>query len=347
MLGVGLVLGIATVWAWNAFLWVFFVKPGDGGIHLHRAGRTVAGSANAQTGFFDGKGPDARMAKPIRLAQLDARTVVFADINNHAIRTVDLDGNVRTLAGGPTKVGHQDGPADQARFKSPHGVAVRADGVIAVGEVGNDAVRLMVPKAGGGYDVKTVVGGPGRKGFQDGAASEARLSSPHAVLWGPSGELYIADIGNARVRCLRDGQISTVAGTGKRGLSDGPQGQISWPMDLALGSDGTLWIADCGTLTLRTWRADRGLGTPFPGLRLAMPHGVAVREGQVLVAEMNGQRVLAYDIKDARVSTLYGDGAKGFGPGQLNRPAALLLDGSRLWVADLYNHRVVLVELPN
>jgi streptogramin lyase len=115
-------------------------------------------------------------------------------------------------------------------------------------------------------------------------------------------------------------------------------------MDLAMDADGTLWIADCGTLTLRTWSPAAGLGTPFPGLRMAMPHGLSVQDGKVYVAEMNGQRILVFDRQTGAVATLYGTGARGFAPGQLNRPAAVLAEGPRLWVADLYNHRLITLE---
>jgi len=341
-----LLLLVGGIWVWFAFLRVFFVKAGEGGPHRHLSGKAVAGSPAGQAGFADGQGSAARLNKPIRLAQLNATTLVFADINNHAIRSVDLEGRVLTLAGGPDKAGYQDGPAETARFKSPHGVAVRADGAIAVAEVGNHTIRLLEPRANGGYTVLTLAGQGGHSGMTDGAAATARFSSPHAVLWGPSGELFVADIGNSRVRRVQNGHVSTVAGDGRRGLRDGSPGRLSWPMDLCLDDQGTLWIADCATLTLRTWRVETGLGTPFPGLQIAMPHGLSSRGDQVLVAEMNGQRLLAFDRRSGQVSTLYGDGKRGFGEGQLNRPAALLADGNRLWVADLYNHRIVTVSLP-
>jgi DNA-binding beta-propeller fold protein YncE len=257
---------------------------------------------------------------------------------------VDTEGRVRTLAGGPGKAGHQDGPAETARFKSPHGVAVRKDGAIAVAEVGNDTIRLLLPGAGGTWTVSTLAGRAGHSGMKDGPCAEARFSSPHAVAWGPRGELYVADIGNARLRMVEGGRVTTVAGDGRKGWIDGAPGRLSWPMDLSMDAWGTLWIADCGALTLRTWSPARGLGTPFPGLRLAMPHGLSVQDGKVFVAEMNGQRILAFDERTGAVATLFGTGARGFAPGQLNRPAAVLSEGTRLWVADLYNHRVLALE---
>lgn len=339
-----LLLLVGGFWLWHRFLWVFFVKPGPGGPQWHAPILAVAGSDKGESGFQDGRGTQARMAKPIRLARLDADRAVFADINNHAVRVIHRDGTVTTLAGGADRKGFQDGPASQARFSSPHGVAVRGDGAIAVAEVSNHTIRLLTPGAGG-YVVSTLAGRPGRSGFADGPAAQARFSSPHAVLWGPSGELYVADIGNARVRCLREGQVTTLAGTGSRGDIDGPAGTLNWPMDLALDETGGLWIADCGSLKIRRWRPGVGLDTPLSG-RLAMPHGIATTPSHLLVAEMNGQRILAFDRQSGAVSTLCGTPEKGCDDRHLNRPAALLVEGPEVWVADLYNHRLVKVGLP-
>ena len=85
-------------------------------------------------------GRAARFNKPIRLAPYADDAVVVADIFNHAIRVVKRDGSVTTLAGGPEEKGHRDGPAEQARFASPHGVAVSSAGVIAVAEAENHTV---------------------------------------------------------------------------------------------------------------------------------------------------------------------------------------------------------------
>lgn len=344
LLGLAVVLLAGGIWLWNSMLWVFYHKPGDGGPSLNRPLVAVAGSPSGEAGFADGAGALARMHKPIRLAVLDPDTLVFADINNHAIRALHRDGTVRTLAGAPDRKGYEDGPAGKARFQSPHGVAVRSDGVIAVAEVSNHTIRLLTPGPGG-YTVSTLAGKAGASGMQDGALAEARFSSPHAVLWGPKGELYVADIGNARVRCIQDGRVITAVGTGSRGEADGPQGTLNWPMDLAPDGGGGLWIADCGSLKLRRWQPGVGLSTPIPG-RLAMPHGIAATPSHLLVAEMNGQRILAFDRRTGAVSTVCGSTTKGCDTTHLHRPAAVLVQGEDLWIADLYNHRIVRVALP-
>jgi len=349
---VPIVLVGVAVWAYFAFAWIFFVKPGPGGPNLGLAITQVAGSAAGTPGFHDGPAPVSLLAKPIRLAADLDGGIIFADINNHAIRRLSPAGIVTTLAGGPDRKGHQDGPAGQAKFKSPHGVAVRSDGIIAVAEAGNHDIRLLTPvagPAGGGYTVSTLSGHSRKSGMQGGPNESARFHAPHAVAWTPDGDLYVADIGNARIRIIQNGVTRTVAGTTRKGQADGDlaTGTLKYPMDLTLDASGALWIADAGSLTIRKWSRDAGLTTPFPGLRLAMPHGITLGpDGAVIVAELNGQRVLSFNPRDGGVTTLCGTTAKGLDQGRLNRPAAVLACGRTLWIADLGNHRLVRVELP-
>ena len=101
---------------------------------------TIIGETGT-AGFADGAKP--QFNKPIRLSPFGADSVVVSDINNHAIRVVHRNGQTTTLAGGPAKQGHQDGPAATAKFNSPHGVAFRrSDGAIAVAEASNHTIRL-------------------------------------------------------------------------------------------------------------------------------------------------------------------------------------------------------------
>jgi len=88
----------------------------------------------------------------------------------------------------------------------------------------------------------TIIAGNGSAGFVDGRGAEARFSSPHSVIWAPDGALRVADIGNARVRRIHDGKITTVAGTGLPGIHPT---QLDDPAAV-LAHDGLLWIADLG-----------------------------------------------------------------------------------------------------
>ncbi len=211
--------------------------------------RVVAG--NGTEGFADGMGAAARFRKPIRLAALGEDSVVVADIFNHAIREVRLDGRVRTILGGPDRKGYRDGEAEDAQIASPHGVGVSPTGVIAVAEASNHTIRLLTPGGSSGgatrYTVSTLAGAAGQEGEADGPAAEARFRSPHAAVFDRDASLVVPDIGNARVRRVREGRVETVAGAEK--------GTFTYPMDVALAPDGTLLIADAGANLIRTWTA--------------------------------------------------------------------------------------------
>ncbi len=328
---------VGVAWSYIAFAWVFFVEPGPGGAQLGRPMEIVAGSG--EPAFADGQGAAARLHKPIRLAPWGDDAVVFADINNHAIRLAYADGRVETIAGGPDREGHADGPAESARFESPHGVAVRADGAIAVCEAAGGVVRL-IEKTASGWSVSTIGGVPGESGARDGPASQSLFDAPHAVVWEPDGGLLVADIGSGRVRRIRDGQVSTVVPNGGGGAVE-----LTWPMDIALDGDGTLWIADAGQAAVYRYTETDGLTSPFPQLRLAMPHGIAVgADGSVIVAEMYAHRILRIDPATGALATICGTD-EGSGPDQLRKPAAVLVHAAKLWIADLGNHRIVACSL--
>ena len=320
----------------------FTVTFAAGSIVPLRAGqpamRVIAGAGVA--GFADGTGPGAKFNKPIRLAPFGADTILVADIFNHAIRVVSLVGRVRTLAGAPDRKGHRDGDAALAQFDSPHGVGVAKDGRIAVAEAGGHTLRLLAPDgtATGGYRVSTLAGVPGEKGKRDGPAAQALFNSPHAAVWDSEGRVYAPDIGNASIRRVADGLVTTVAGT--------EAGTFVYPMDLAMMPDGRLVVADAGANLLRVVdRAGQVSTRPVQG-GLATPHGVAVGpDGTIYVADMKSHRVLAID-GAGRITTIAGEeGVAGSDAAHLNRPAAVLVHDGWLWIADLDNHRICAVRV--
>jgi DNA-binding beta-propeller fold protein YncE len=300
--------------------------------------RVIAGAGAA--GFADGTGAEARFNKPIRLAPLGADTVLVADIFNHALRVVSLDGRVRTLAGAPGRQGHHDGDAATAQFSSPHGVGVAKDGRIAVAEAGGHTLRLLTldGTAAGGYRVSTLAGVPGEKGKRDGPAAQALFNSPHAAVWDSEGRVYAPDIGNASIRRVADGVVTTVAGA--------EAGTFVYPMDLALMNDGRLIVADAGANLLRVVDRTGQVTTLSVQGALATPHGVAVGpDGTVYVADMKSHRVLAID-GAGRITTVAGtEGVAGSDAAHLNRPAAVLVHDGWLWIADLDNHRICAVPI--
>jgi len=295
--------------------------------------RVISGTGEA--GFVDGK--DARFNKPIRLAPFGPGRILVADINNHAIRAVSLDGEVTTLAGGPDRQGHKDGPAATAGFDSPHGVAVSSAGIIAVAGASSHSVRLLTPDDEYVYMVSTLAGKAGQSGYRDGPAAEALFNSPHGVVWEADGGILVVDIGNACIRRIKDGMVTTVA--------TAATANFVMPIDLMPAGEGSYLIADAGRQKVLHWVPGEAATAISPDTELAMPHGVtADADGSAFVAEIRGHQVKRLSEGEAAIRVA-GTGISGLNQDQLNKPAAVLVHDGFLWIADLNNHRISVLPL--
>jgi RHS repeat-associated protein len=220
---------------------------------------TVAGTG---VGGYDGDGgpaTEAQLNSPIDVALGPNGSIYIADRYNHRIRRVGPDGVITTVAG--TGVGGHDGdggPATQAQLHYPYGVALGPDGSLYFADAANHRIRRV------GLDgVITTVAGSGTSGGtgDGGLAVEARLSFPRGIALGPDGNLYIADGYNHRIRRVGlDGVITTVAGSVVPGYGGdgGPatQARLALPLGVAIGLDGSLYIADGGNHCIRRVGAD-------------------------------------------------------------------------------------------
>jgi DNA-binding beta-propeller fold protein YncE len=254
---------------------------------------------------------------------------------------------VTTLVG-YTRPGFADGRGWDARFNGPAGVAVGPDGFLYVSDSRNHRIRRVTPEG----EATTVAGSgpvdclPG--GFADGAADQARLFNPAGIVVGPDGTVYFADTGNHRVRALRDGIITTVAGGPTRadelgfetgGYADGPapQARFRFPAGLALTPEWDILVADVGNGAVRRIGRDGTVSTLSRGQGLVAPTSLAALTGssQTLV------------VADAEAAALFQIAQRG-GPDRLplggtapKRPTAVcaLRDG-RLAVADAEWHTI-------
>jgi DNA-binding beta-propeller fold protein YncE len=161
------------------------------------------------------------------------------------------------------------------------------------------------------------------------------------------GGIIAVDIGNARIRLIKDGEVRTIAGSGETGRTDGTpmEATFHYPMDLVLGNEKTVYIADAGTHLIRSLIIGKEVTTLALGSELHTPHGIAVAgDGTIYVADMNAHQIVSID-KKGNVSRLCGTGKHGTLEHELNRPAAVLVHAGHLWIADLDNHQVKVLSL--
>jgi sugar lactone lactonase YvrE len=170
-------------------------------------GDAVSTLAGGGEGFADGAGASASFSTPSALALGPDGSLYVADTGNNRVRKISPDGRVTTVAG-DGNAGFRDGPASQAEFDAPVGVAVDGAGEVFVADTYNDRVRV-VTKDG---QVKTVAGAE-QPGFADGdALGESRFDTPCAVAVNEAGDLFVADTGNNRLRKItKDGRVTTLS----------------------------------------------------------------------------------------------------------------------------------------
>ncbi|MGI4886329.1 MAG: IPT/TIG domain-containing protein [Janthinobacterium lividum] len=181
-------------------------------------------------------------------------TIYVCDISNHCIRKVTSAGLVSTLAGSGA-AGYADGAGAAARFSYPEGLALDARGNLLVADTHNGCIREVFPNG----VVITVAGGENRMGgFADGSASRAAFMSPVGVAVDAQGAVYVADASNNRVRKVASGLVSTVAGHGQCGGTDGLATTATFysPTGLALDGQGQTCVVENNPNRIRLLAAD-------------------------------------------------------------------------------------------
>lgn len=199
---------------------------------------TLAGGGNGDEGYADGPGTQASFNTPSGIATDSSGNVYVADTGNNRIRKITPQGIVSTVAGQGTS-GHVDGPALQARFNGPIGIAVDPRGIIYVADTYNDRVRMITP----GGQVSTVAGA-GTPGYADGDAGGALFDTPCGVVVTADGGLIIADTANNRLRKItQDGKVTTLPVAFPAEVNPG---DLARPIGLAITDDGFLYVTELG-----------------------------------------------------------------------------------------------------
>ncbi|HVE82826.1 MAG TPA: N,N-dimethylformamidase beta subunit family domain-containing protein, partial [Myxococcales bacterium] len=281
---------------------------------------TIAGDGSL--GLRDGPGAQAQLRHPTGVVVGLDGAIYVADSDNHCIRKIARDAaggwTVSTVAGGARLTGTTDGPGLSARFNRPTAIAADGAGNLFVADQANHRIRRIDGRTG---EVSTVAGSA--LGFLDaGDGLKARFNNPSAIAATPTGELYVMDAANQRVRRIAAAAphaVTTVAGKlgdpeSAFGLQDGTglEARFRAQMGLARGPTGELLLADSGNFRLR--------------------------------------KILAgADAASTRVSTIAGSGLSGtaLGAGEASDLPALagvaVLPGGRIVVSDSFHHTLRIV----
>jgi uncharacterized repeat protein (TIGR01451 family) len=201
---------------------------------------TYAGNNRIQ-GYLDGASGVAEFSGPYGVAVDVSGNVFVADLGNTVIRKITPGGTVSTLAGSGTQ-GSADGTGTAAQFHNPNGVATDAAGNVYVTDRGNFLVRKITPAG-----VVTTLAGSGSAGFADGTGVAANFEGPTGPCVDAAGNVYIADIGNNRIRKITPaGLVSTIAGGSTLGYTDGPVASALFQniTSIAVDAAGSLYVTD-------------------------------------------------------------------------------------------------------
>ena len=292
---------------------------------------TIAGTGVAGNSGDGGLAINAQFRAPAGIAMDQNGDIFVVERNNHQIRKIDIStGIITTIAGiGTPGNSGNGGLAINAQLIEPSNVSFDPQGNLYISGGADHGVRRIDMTTG----IITSVAGIGIDGFSGdgGLATSAAFNRPTGVAWDSSGDLYIADSGNNRIRKVdaQTGIVSTFAGTGVSGdTGDGGAAiaaQFSYPSGLKMDKNGNLHI--CTHYRIRKIDLGTGIistvvGTGIDGF--SGDGGLAINakintarqvnfdiEGNIYIAT-DGHRVRKIDIVTGIISTIAGTGVFGF-----------------------------------
>ncbi len=241
------------------------------------------------------RAPKGQAAPPAGRIAIDAQDRIYiADSGNHAIRLIDTDGTIRTIAGtGNPGYSGDGGPATAAQLNTPSDVAVAPNGRIYIADTFNNVIRVVLPNG-----IIQTYAGTGAGGFSGdgGDARQAQLDRPYGVEVAPNGDVLVADTHNQRFRQIADttaviptpmpeptpqiipctdvvGSICTYVGTGTTAFNgnghDRRETALYWPFDIEFTPAGRRIFMDWNNHQVREVLPDETVttlvGTDFVG----------------------------------------------------------------------------------
>ncbi len=317
---------------------------------------TLAGTNNPISQI---SGYPSVFAEPQGVATDEAGNVYVADYRNGRIAKVTPDGTVTTFAG---RIPGQVPTAAELALGNPQGIARDKDGNFYL------LVGHMVKQLSKDGTLSNIAGAT-EQGYADGVGAQARFNTPLGIAIDGAGNLFVADTQNLRIRKITaGGVVTTVAGNGARGNSDGTAAGTGFnnPYGVTVDKAGNLFVTDTlnqqiikisptGVASVYAGKAgdtDTGDG-PGPAATLQQPMGITIdNDGNLYVAEARGKiRIIT---PNGYVSTIAGhypvtapyfpnsDGAGDVAT--FNQPQAIAVDAAgKVYVADRQAGRIRLI----
>jgi len=320
------------------------------GLNIEGVVTTFAGSGSS--GSTNGTGTSAQFYQPTGITS-DGTNLYVADTQNSNIKKIVIATGVVTTLAGSGSSGSTDGTGTSAKFTLPYGIT--SDGTnLYVSDTYNYKIRKIVIATG----VVTTFAGSGTAGSTEGTGTSAQFYGAYGIT-NDGTNLYVADTYNHKIRkiVIATGVVTTFAGSGAAGSTDGTGTSAKFNYPYGITSDGTnLYVADASNHKIRKIVIATGVVTTLAGsgsagssdgtgtsAELNSPYGISNDGTNLYVADTNNFKIRKIVIASGVVTTLSGSGTRGSNNGtgasaQFNYPYGITNDGISLYVADTDNH---------